>query len=140
MENIYELLNNENFVWGAMSILVLCVSQLLKLPIKIFTNKIKNEKIRELVNTTIMIIPLALGILFDFAFCSFYLNIPFSVEQGLKVGATAVTLYGMLERIVKGATSKSTQETLKLADDMLADGKVNGDDMSAVQSFFNRGK
>ena len=140
METVLELLHNENFVWGAMSVIVLCFSQLLKLPIKVLTSKIADDKVRQAVNTTIMLIPLALGILFDFAFCTMFLEVPFSIEEGIKVGASAVTLYGVLERIIKGATSKKTNDTLDLVDELLADGKVNGEDISAVEKFYQQGK
>ena len=136
-----ELLNNEYFVWGAMALVVLLFSQLLKLPIKAITKKtIKNESARSRVNTVLMLIPLGLGVLCDWLFCTLYLHIPFSVVEGIKVGGTAVTLYGMLEKLIKGAESKETVETLELVENITNDGKVDKNDKSAVKEFLNKVK
>ena len=140
MESIVELLNNDNFVWGAMTIVVLCLSQLLKLPIKVFTSKIADEKVRKAVNTTIMLIPIALGILCDFAYCTYYLGVTFSLVEGVKIGASANVLYGVLERLIWGKTSESTDKTRDFADDILEDGKVDKTDLTAVERFYNQGK
>jgi hypothetical protein len=133
-----ELLNNEYFVWGAMAIIVLCLSQLLKLPIKALTKKtIKSESARVRVNTALMLIPLALGVLCDWLFCTLYLGVAFSVVEGVKVGGTAVTLYGMLEKLIKGAQSKETTATLELVNDITKDGKVDKKDSATVKEFVN---
>ena len=129
-----ELLINEYFVWGTMAIIVLCLSQLFKLPIKALTKKfIKNENARVRVNVTLMIIPLALGVLFDWLFCTFYLHIPFSIIEGVKIGGTAVTLYGLLEKLIKGAQSKETIATIELVEDITNDGKIDKQDKSIVK-------
>lgn len=136
-----ELLNNEYFVWGAMAIIVLCLSQVLKLPIKALTKKtIKDQTIRSRVNTILMLIPLLLGILCDFLFCTLYLKVPFSIMEGVKVGGTAVTLYGVLEKLIKGTQSKETTDTLKLVENITKDGKVDKEDNSAIKEFFNKVK
>ena len=134
-----ELLNNEYFVWGAMAIIVLCLSQLLKLPIKALTKKtIKNENARVRVNTALMLIPLALGVLCDWLFCTLYLGIPFSVVEGVKVGGTAVTLYGMIEKLIKGSQSKETTATIKLVNDITKDGSVDKSDVQSIKDFANK--
>lgn len=133
-----ELLNNEYFVWGAMALIVLCLSQLLKLPIKALTKKtIKNENARVRVNTALMLIPLALGVLCDWLFCTLYLHIAFSVIEGVKIGGTAVTLYGVLEKLIKGVQSKETTATIQLVNDITKDGKVDKKDTSTVKDFVN---
>jgi hypothetical protein len=68
------------------------------------------------------------------------LHIPFSVVEGIKVGGTAVTLYGMLEKLIKGAKSKETVETLELIGNITNDGKVDKNDKSAVKEFLNKVK
>lgn len=134
-----ELLNNENFMWGAMAIIVLCLSQLLKLPIKALTKKfIKSESTRTRVNTTLMLIPLCLGIILDWLFCTLYLNVPFDAVNGVKIGATAVTLYGLLEKLIKGAQSKETTATLELTEEIIKDGKVDENDNSMVSDYLNK--
>ena len=134
-----ELLNNQTFVWGAMSIIVLIISQLLKLPIKALTEKvIKNKSVRDRVNVTIMLIPLALGILVDYMFCTYYLHIVFDIAEGLKIGGTAITLYGMLEKLFKGSVSKETENAIALSNEITADGKLDKKDGEIVQEFINR--
>lgn len=133
-----ELLNNKDFMWGAMSIIVLILSQLLKLPIKALTEKtIKNKTVRDRVNVTIMLIPLALGILVDYLFCTLYLKLAFSIIEGIKIGGTAVTLYGALEKLLKGEQSKETTETIKLVKDITKDGKIDKNDSDTVQEFVD---
>ena len=136
-----ELLNNENFVWGAMAILVLCISQLIKLPIKALTKAtIKNESARSRVNTLIMLIPLALGVFGDWLFCTFYLGTAFSVVDGIKIGGTAITLYGMLEKSIKGAPSPETEAALELVEKVTEDKKVDKKDNDAVKAFLKKVK
>ena len=63
------LLENQVVVYAVMAALIFGLTQGLKwLFIKPFTNKIKNEKARKAVNTTIYFIPYALGILFEFVY------------------------------------------------------------------------
>lgn len=136
-----ELLKNKTFVWGAMSLIVLLLSQLLKLPIKALTKKtIKDKTIRDRVNIAIMLIPLALGILCDWLFCTYYAHTLFSVDEGVKVGFSAITLYGILERAFKGKKSKKTTELEELGQNVFADGKIDKNDISAVQDYLNKVK
>ena len=134
-----ELLNNEYFVWGAMAILVLCLSQLIKLPIKALTKKlIKDDNKRSRVNIVLMLIPLALGVLGDWLFCTYYLGVAFSIVEGIKIGGTAITLYGMLEKAIKGAQSKETTETIKLVEDITKDGKIDKTDSAILKDFADK--
>ena len=133
-----QLLNSEYFVWGAMAIIVLCLSQLLKLPIKALTKKlIKDDNKRSRVNIVLMLIPLALGVLGDWLFCTYYLGVAFSIVEGVKIGGTAITLYGMLEKAIKGSQSKETTATLQLVNDITKDGKIDKQDNSTVKEFVN---
>lgn len=134
-----ELLNNPTFMWGAMSIIVLIVSQLLKLPIKALTEKtIKDKTVRDRVNVTIMLIPLALGILVDYMFCTYYLHIAFDIVEGVKIGGTAITLYGVLEKLFKGGVSKETKEAITLSTEIISDGKIDKKDGEIVKEFINK--
>lgn len=136
-----ELLNDKNFMWIVMAVLVLCLSQLLKLPIKALTKKfIKNDRARGLVNLTIMLLPLGLGVLCDFLYCSLYIKVAFNIVEGLKVGGTAITLYGALEKIFKGSKSSGTLATEELVNEITKDGKVDENDTSAVKEFWNKVK
>ena len=133
-----ELLNNKDFMWGAMAIIVLCLSQVIKLPIKALTKKaIKDDGIRNRVNTVIMLVPLLLGVLCDFLFCTLYLHIPFDIVEGIKVGGTAITLYGVIEKLIKGSQSKETTATIELVESITKDGKVDKKDNSTVKDFVD---
>lgn len=134
-----ELLKNETFVWGAMSIIVLLLSQLLKLPIKAITKKtIKDKTVRDRVNAVIMLIPLGLGVLADYLFCTLYLGIPFNVAEGIQLGTTALTTYSVFERLIKGNVSKETQATIELAENIAKDGKVDTKDGELVKEFVDK--
>ena len=52
---IKQLLSNEYFVWCAMAVIIFALTQVLKLPIKYFTNKIDNQRVRRMVNATILL-------------------------------------------------------------------------------------
>ena len=136
-----QLLQDKNFTWAMISLIVLGLSQLIKLPIKAINKKIiKNETIRNRVNTTIMLIPLALGILADYLFCTLYLGIPFSIVEGVKIGGTAITFYGILEKLFKGKKSTETQTVENLVSNVLSDGKIDKNDTSAVKEFYDKVK
>lgn len=133
-----ELLANKDFVWWAMALIVLGLSQLLKLPIKALTKKcVKDASVRARVNTTLMLIPLCLGIILNWLFCVLYLQVPYDIIEGIKVGGTAVTIYGVIEKLIKGSQSKETTETLQLVTNITNDGKVDKTDSSAVVDFIN---
>ena len=84
-----------------------------------------------------MLIPLALGVLGDWLFCTYYLGVAFSIVEGVKIGGTAITLYGMLEKAIKGSQSKETTATLQLVNDITKDGKIDKQDNSTVKEFVN---
>lgn len=129
-------LANKDFVWVTMSIIVLGLSQILKLPIKALIKKcIKNEVTRARANTVLMLIPLCLGIFANWIFCTMYLQIPYNAVEGLKVGGTAITFYGILEKLIKGTQSKETTDTLALINSIVSDNKVDKTDNKAVIDF-----
>lgn len=131
-----QLLNNSNFMWGAMALIVLALSQVLKLPIKMLTKKfIKEKNVRDKVNISIMLIPLALGILCDYLFCTLYLQVAFNIVEGVKIGGTAITLYGMIEKGFKGNKSQETKAVESLVENITKDGKIDKNDSTAVKDF-----
>lgn len=82
--------------WGAI-IVVLILTQVLKLPIKLFTSKIKDENLRKKVNAVIMIIPCLVGIGLS-ALLTIW-SFEFSVQAGLFWGLTSQTLYEFATRL-----------------------------------------
>lgn len=143
MEIIKQLLVNSYFVWCAMAVIIFGVTQLLKLPIKAVTKKVKSERKRHIVNATILLIPFALGILFEFLYTQYYLHTAFSIITGIGYGSAGISLYGIIERFFKVKVnnpydSKTGQAVLELVDDVTADGKVNGNDTDAVKDFYEK--
>lgn len=140
-----ELLSNDYFVLGAMSVIICLISQLIKMPIKHFTNKIKNEVVEKRVTALFMLLPLALGVLFNFLYNTYYLHIAFSVVTGLSWGTTSIMFYQGVKRFFTGKdTPIEEQQQLEdiqtLANAIGNDGKLNAEDGSAVKDFLNKVK
>lgn len=142
MEVIKQLLSNEYFVWCAMAVVIFCLTQLLKLPIKAATKHIKNERTRKIVNATILLIPFGLGVLFEFLYTTYYLHTVFTVITGLGYGTAGISLYGVIERFFKIKVNNpyNTEEgkaVTELVDKVQEDGKIDKSDVSAVDEFWN---
>lgn len=140
-----ELLNNVYFVSCAMAVIVFLVTQVLKLPIKHFTSKIKKERVRKLVNATILLIPFAVGVLGDYLYCTYYTHTAFSVIAGLGYGTAGISLYNIIERTFKVKTQNpyDTEEgkaVVQLVEAVLEDGNVDEQDADAVKSFLEKVK
>lgn len=145
MNFIQKLLGNEYFVLSAMAVIIFALTQVLKLPIKTCTKKIKNERARKMVNATILLIPFALGVLADFLYSTYYLHTAFTVITGLGYGTAGISLYGVVERFfkVKLDNPYDTEEgkaVIGLVEDVSADGKVTDNDKHAVADFLNKVK
>ena len=143
MKWFLKLLENEYFVLSAMALIIFGLTQLLKLPIKFFTNKLKNKRARKMVNATILLIPFALGVLADFLYSTYYLHTAFSVITGLGYGTAGISLYGVIERFFKIKTenpynSEEGQAVIELVGEISADGKVDKNDKHAVKDFWNK--
>ena len=128
-----------------MAIIICLITQLIKMPIKIFTNKIKDEKVEKRVTTLFMLLPLILGVLFNFLYNNFYLHIAFSVVQGLSWGTTSIMFYQGLKRFLTGKeTTEEEKKNLESVKDLVLeiakDGKLDSTDTSAVKDFLNKVK
>lgn len=142
---VVRLLNNNYFVWCAMAVIIFAFTQVLKLPIKYFTKKIKNERGRRMVNATILLIPFALGVLADFLYSTYYLHTAFTIITGLGYGTAGISLYGAIERFFKVKIenpyeTEAGKAVTELVEEISADGKVDEDDKHAVKDFWNKGK
>lgn len=140
-----ELLSNDYFVLCAMSIIICLITQLLKLPIKLFTNKIKNPKTEDRVTALLMTLPLALGVLFNFLYNVYYLEIAFSVIEGLSWGTASIMFYQGFKKVITGKepTTKEVQqlnELKELANDIGSDGKIDANDKDAISEYLNKVK
>ena len=145
MEFIHKLLNNDYFVWCAMAVIIFALTQVLKLPIKYFTKKISNQRVRRMVNATILLIPFSVGIGLDFLYSTYYLNAAFSVITGLGYGTAGISLYGAIERFFKVKTenpyeTEAGKAVTELVEEISKDGKVDGEDKHAVKDFWDKVK
>ena len=145
MEFIHKLLNNEYFVWCAMAVIIFALTQVLKLPIKYFTKKISNQRVRRMVNATILLIPFALGVFVDFLYSTYYLHSAFTIITGLGYGTAGISLYGAIERFFKVKTenpyeTEAGKAVTELVEEISKDGKVDGEDKHAVKDFWDKVK
>ena len=141
-----ELLTNNYFVVFAVAIVIFFATQLLKMPIKHFTAKMKNERVRRMINATILLIPFALGVLFDILYCTFVTHTAFSIIVGLGYGSAGISLYGAVERFFKVKISNPYVETeegkavTELVEAVTADGKVDKKDQDPIKEFWKKVK
>lgn len=141
---VHDILHNAYFIWSAMAVIIFLITQVLKLPIKHFTSKIKNERVRKIVNATILLIPFALGVLFEFLYTTYYLHTAFTVIAGLGYGTAGISLYGVIERFFKVKIDNPYTETeegkavINLVDNITVDGKIDSADKSAIQEFLDK--
>ena len=141
VEVIKQLFADEYVVLIAMAVIIFLTTQVLKLPIKFFTKHIGNERVRRIVNGTILLIPFGLGILLDFLYSTYYLNTAVDIINGLSYGTAGVSLYGVVERFFKVKTDNpyKTEEgeaVLELVNEISKDGKVDKKDSSAIEAFY----
>ena len=145
MEFVHKVLSNEYFVWCAMAVIIFALTQVLKLPIKYFTKKISNQRVRRMVNATILLIPFALGVLVDFLYSTYYLHSAFTIITGLGYGTAGISLYGAIERFFKVKTdnpyeTEAGKAVTELVEEISKDGKVDENDKHAVADFWNKVK
>lgn len=145
MEFIHSLLKNDYFVWCAMAVIIFALTQVMKLPIKACTKHIANERLRRIVNATILLIPFALGVLADFLYSTYYLHTAFTAITGLGYGTAGISLYGAVERFFKVKTENPYETEVgkvvtELVEEISKDGKVDENDKHAVADFWNKVK
>lgn len=145
MESFLELLKNDYFVWCAMAVIIFALTQVLKLPIKACTKHIDNQRMRRMVNATILLIPFALGVLADFLYSTYYLHSAFTVITGLGYGTAGISLYGAIERFFKVKVEnpydcEEGQAVTGFVEEVSKDGKVDGNDKHAIADFWNKVK
>lgn len=135
------LLTNQLFIIGVLSALIFGITQGLKQFIKLGTKRIKNERVRRMVNMTILLLPFGLAFLAEFLWGVLYLQGTYSVECALTYGTGAISLYGIVERFLKVKNPYDTaegKEALELVGEITKDGKVDKNDISAVERFIKK--
>lgn len=145
MEWFLELLKNDIFVWGAMSVVIFAVTQALKLPIKHFTAKIGSERVKKLANTSILILAFAVAVLLDFLFSYFYLKQGIDLVRVFRYWSGSSAVYSIVERFLgkKIENPMKTEEgkaTVEMVGKVVADNKVDKSDSPALNEFWDRVK
>lgn len=138
---------NEIVLIGA-AVFTFFVTQLLKLPIKKWTSAIKDENTRKAVNAVILLLPFIFGCLYEFLYARCYLHETFNLVRGLQFGMSGISTYAIVERFLKKKTNidsvnvyTETEDGKAVADlvkEVTADGKIDKDDISAVEKFLGR--
>lgn len=156
------LLKYNGIVLMGAAVFTFFVTQFLKLPIKKWTSKIKNEDTRKMVNATILLLPFVFGCLYEFLYARFYLNEAFDLCRGLQFGMSGISAYAVVERFLKKKVKVENTETVQpnktvastdtantydvglgkefvqVVEEVTADGKIDEKDISAVEKFLNR--
>ena len=101
------------WLYWCTAILICGLTQLIKLPIKHFTDKITVETTRKKVNTVIMFIPIILGILASYLLT--FAHYSFSEEAGIRLGTASIVIYGIISRVLARINSGNeiSIETIK---------------------------
>jgi hypothetical protein len=148
---LQQILNNQVLVYFIMAVAIFALTQGLKwILVKPWTNKIKNEKARKAVNTTIYFIPYALGCLFEFMYSVMLLHGEFNAVMGIIHGTSGIACYGLFERFYSFITGKSSnisnpyeqtevgKAVKELMDSIAEDGKVDKADHPALEAFLQK--
>lgn len=135
-----QLLADQAFVWGSMAIIVLLLTQVLKcLIVKPFTKLIKNEAVRERVDCIIVLIPLAIGIVLDFFYSTYFLQTAPNMIEGIKYGATAIAIYSPFAKFFGAKNvyeSAKGKKALEFVEGIVSDGKIDAKDGEKVKEFL----
>lgn len=96
------LINDWKVVWVMMAILVFIFTNVCKIPIKHFTNKISNERKRKIVNTTILLLPFLFAFVLNYIYCTFISKaVIFYVADCIRYAFSGIAIYGFVERFFK---------------------------------------
>jgi hypothetical protein len=116
------------------------------MPIKYFTAKLKNPQVRRMVNLTILLIPFALGVVFDILYSTYVTHTAFSIIVGLGYGSAGISLYATIERFFKVKIPNPYTETeegkavAELAEKVTSDKKIDKSDADPVKEFWKKVK
>ncbi len=139
-ELFMQVMSNNRLVLVISGILIFALTQLLKMPIKHFTNKIKNERWRRIANITIMFIPFALGIGLEYLYSTYIYHDAVNLGFGVMYGTSGVSIYSLVERFlkVKMPNPYETEEgeaVLDFVEAVFDDGEIDDNDKGAVEEF-----
>ena len=138
--SIQDLFNwtSENYGWVTLVMVALIsgLVELLKIPFKKLTSKIKNEKVRKLANKFIIL--LAFGIAFGLRYAGSILLpkfIEFTPAISLIEGAFSNLVYALAEGIITPSKAKELATTIQ---ETTADGTIDAGDVAKITSKLKK--
>ena len=120
---------------GVIISLTIAILTLIKKPIKLLTNKIKNEKLRKLANKPFIVLAFVISacIWGALSFVSEH-YFPFEGIKVLLTGAFSIVVYAFGDGIITKPTAEQLVETIKEIDE---DKVVDEKDKTAVKDFWD---
>lgn len=122
-------------VMGIITSLTMLILSLLKKPIKLLTSKIKNERVRKLVNKQFVIYAFAISAglwyLLSYFAKTYFAFEPVSV---FVTGALSVILHQLADGVITSSTAKQLME---IVEDVKEDGAVDEKDEDAITRFYD---
>lgn len=144
-----ELLNNESFVFGVMSVIAFLVTQGLKWAfVKPFTKNLDKKK-KTLINSIILIIAFGSAVLCEFLYSHFWLHSALDINRALSGWGGASGVYGIFEwvlKVISGGSVKlenpyNTEEgkdTTDFIKNITKDGKFDKKDNPIVKEYIEK--
>ena len=123
-------------VMGIITSLTMIILSLLKKPIKCLTKKIKNERVRKLVNKQFIIYAFAISAGLWYLLSTFAKQyFTFEPLYVFITGALSVVVHQLGDGVINGTTAN---KLLEIVEDVAEDGTVDGQDQSAITEFYNK--
>lgn len=148
--DFYALLSNWKFVWIMIAVIVFLITNVCKIPIKHFTNKIKDERKRKITNTVILLLPFLFSFLLNFIYCEFLVpTVTFYVADCIRYALSGIAMYGFVERFFKVKlenpyeTTEEGQNVMESVGEISAKKvkkakKENKDEANAIAKFYDK--
>ena len=145
MDFVVKVLHNRYYMIWIMAAIIFLLTQAIKLPIKHFTIRIKVERTRKAVNSVILLLPFALGCLFEYLYDIYVLKAVYDVAAGVILGGQSIALYGIFERFlgVKIENPYESEEGKAVIDEVnkaVADGTVTTGEIKEIANASVNGK
>ena len=141
-----ELLNNQVFILGMMAVIVFAVTQGLKwLLIKPWTKKASSERLKKILNISILLLAFGVAVLVEFFYSRYWISSGISFIRAYTGWTGSTTVYAWIERFLgkkveNPLASEEGKAVKELIEDAVEDNKVNQKDLSAVEEFWKKVK
>jgi len=110
--------------------IISALTELVKIPIKMLTSKIKNDKLRKLANKSIILMTFAIAFLIEYLGSVVAPQLTtFNSTMALIEGSLANLIYAIGEGLISSSKVKATAETIK---SVSSDGTMDSSDLAKV--------